>query len=289
MTTPLAMMEKFETGVSPTWCAGCGDFAVWRAMKAALVQLKREPHDTVVVYGIGCAGNMADKLKVYGFHGLHGRSLPVATGVKLTRPDLPVIALAGDGDAYGEGMNHLVHTARGNHDLTFIVHNNGVYALTKGQAAPTTKEGTRTPTTPLGVPEHELNPLAIALAAGATFVGRAFAGDIEQLASLLVAAMRHRGFALLDILQPCVTYNHVNTFEFYRERMRPIDGRYDPKDFAAALTLAQEWDGSIPIGILYQNDDRPAFHEHLPWAKKSTMVPTALHQRSIAVYLKENF
>lgn len=289
MTTPLAAMEKFETGVAPTWCAGCGDFAVWRAMKAALVQLKREPHDTVVVYGVGCAGNMADKLRVYGFHGLHGRSLPVATGVKLVRPDLPVVALAGDGDAYGEGLNHLMHTARGNHDLSFIVHNNGVYGLTKGQAAPTTPEGTHTPTTPEGVPEHPLNPLAVALAAGATFVARAFAGDFDRLVATLVAAMQHRGFALIDILQPCVTYNHVNTYEFYRERIRAIDGRHDPTDLAAAQALAQEWEKSIPLGILYQHEDRPAFHEHLPWAKRTTMVPTAMHQRSVAGYLKDAF
>ncbi|MFH1171127.1 MAG: thiamine pyrophosphate-dependent enzyme [bacterium] len=266
--------ERFETTHSPTWCSGCGNFAIWRAIKLALDAEKIQPHDAMIVYGIGCAGNMADKLRVYGFHGLHGRALPAAEGIKLANHRLPVIVVAGDGDGYGEGMGHFIHTMRGNHDLTYIVHDNAVYGLTKGQTAPTSPKGFVTNSTPAGVIEEPVNPLALAIASGATFVARGFSGDVHHLAMLISAGMQHRGFALIDVLQPCVTFNHLNTFDFYRSctyKLEETKG-YVTTDRVAAFVRAMEWGEKIPIGILYQNEDRPAYHEELPQLAKGTLV-----------------
>ncbi|MFH1171484.1 MAG: thiamine pyrophosphate-dependent enzyme [bacterium] len=268
------MTERFETTHAPTWCSGCGDFAIWRAIKLALDEEKYQPHDVMIVYGIGCAGNMADRLRVYGFHGLHGRALPVAEGIKLANHRLPVIVVGGDGDGYGEGMGHFIHTMRGNHDLTYIVHDNAVYGLTKGQTAPTSPKGFVTNSTPAGVIEEPVNPLALAIAAGATFVARGFSGDVHHLSALISAGMQHRGFALIDVLQPCVTFNHLNTFDFYRSRVYKLEETkgYAVTDRAAAFVRALEWGEKIPIGILFQDENRPAYHEEVPQLAKGSLV-----------------
>lgn len=267
-------IESYETVHAPTWCPGCGDFAIWRALKLTLARSKLEPHDTVVVYGIGCSGNMADKLRVYGFHGLHGRALPAAEGIKLANHRMPVIVIGGDGDGYGEGMGHFLHTMRGNHDLTYIVHDNAVYGLTKGQTAPTSPKGFVSNSTPSGVIEEAVNPIALAVAAGATFVARGFSGDVPHLSDLMVAGMQHRGFALIDVFQPCVTFNHQNTFDFYRKRVYKLETTkgYDPKDRGMAFARALEWGDRIPIGIFYQHEERPAYHEELPQLANGTLV-----------------
>jgi 2-oxoglutarate ferredoxin oxidoreductase subunit beta len=281
--------EQYELMHSPTWCSGCGDFAIWRALKLSLERTGCEPHETVIVYGIGCAGNMSDKLRTYSVHGLHGRALPVARGVKLANHQLTVLSVAGDGDAYGEGMEHFIHTIRGNHDLTYIVHNNGVYGLTKGQTAPTSQKGFETNSTPEGVIEEPVRPLAIALAAGATFVARGFAGNVHQLSRLICAGIQHRGFALIDVLQPCVTFNNVNTYGYYRSRVVEVEKepRYDPTDRQRAMVLALEWEKKIPCGILFQEANRPAFHEELPQLASGTLVSKPIGGADLAPLLSE--
>lgn len=270
----MAHPEQFETQHAPTWCPGCGDFVIWQAVKAALARLGKEPHECVVVFDIGCSGNMADKLRVYGFHGLHGRALPVAEGVKLANHHLPVLAIAGDGGGYGEGLSHLLHASRGNHDITYLVHNNEVYGLTKGQSSPTSPEGFRSSSTPAGDVEMPLNPLSLALASGATFVGRGFAGDTEQLTDLLVRAMQHRGFSLLDVLQPCVTYNRMLSYGDLRKRMVHRDTPAPTRQEALAAAYAEN--GTITVGVFYENEDRPVYHERHPQLRMQPLVDRPL-------------
>lgn len=281
--------RKFETDQTPTWCPGCGDFAIWRSLKLALAEANKEPHECVVVFDIGCSGNMADKIKVYGFHGLHGRAIPVAEGIKLANHEMPVLVVAGDGGGYGEGLGHLLHSIRGNHDITYIVHDNGVYGLTKGQTAPTSEQGFKSSSTPEGVIERPLNALGLALTAGATFVGRGFAAEGEHLTTLLKQAMNHKGFALLDVFQPCVTFNHVNTYEWYRERVYKIEEtKHDVKDWNKALAITLEED-KIPIGVLYQDESRPAYHEKEPQLTKSSLVNASVEGADIVPLCEEYF
>lgn len=274
-------VRQFETSQCPTWCPGCGDFAVWRALKLAFAEQKLSPHEINVVYGIGCAGNMADKLCVYGFHGLHGRALPTAAGLKLANHTMKVVVIAGDGDAYGEGMGHFIHGVHANHDLTYLVHNNGVYGLTKGQVAPTTA----------GIHASPVHPMGLALAAGATFVARAFSGHVHETAALITKAMHHRGLAFIDVLQPCTTYNHVNTYDFYHERVYYADKEtgYAPTDRDWAQKKSQEWDEKIPLGILYANEDRPAYHETFPQLSSRPLVERPIDTADIAPLCKDFF
>lgn len=277
-------IEQFETEHAPTWCSGCGDFAIWRALKLTLARSELKPEELVVVFGIGCSGNMADKLRTYCFHGLHGRALPAAEGIKLANHRLPVLVVAGDGDGYGEGMGHFIHTIRGNHDLTYVVHDNAVYGLTKGQTAPTSQKGFVSNSTPSGVIEEAVNPLALAIAAGATFVARGFSGDVHHLSDLMLAGMAHRGFALIDVLQPCVTFNHINTFDYYRERVFKLENEksYDSTDRQSAFRAALEWGDRIPIGIFYQKEERPAYHEELPQLAKGALVDQSIDGAELA-------
>lgn len=235
------------------WCPGCGNFGVLNTLKFMIVDQKMDPSQMVVVSDIGQAGKLPMWINVYGFHGLHGRALPFAQGVKIANPKLNVLAVAGDGGAYGEGAAHFVHACRRNTNLTYLVHDNATYALTTGQASPTTLKGTKTKTTPDGALEPELNPLQIAIASGATFVARAFVGDQEHFQSILTAAIKHKGFAVIDILQPCVIWNSVQTWQSWEERVFRIGSRHNTRNKNAAFALASEQFGKrIPIGILYQ-------------------------------------
>lgn len=254
-------------GRTEAWCPGCGNFGILNALKNALVDLEIEPHQLLMVSGIGQAGKMPHFLKGNLFNSLHGRPIPPAIGAKIANPELITIAISGDGDAYGEGGNHFIHAMRRNHDLTYLVHNNQVYGLTKGQASPTSDEGYVTKTTPYGA-STPINPVALAIIAGAGLVARGFAGDIAHLTGLIKTAINHRGFALIDILQPCVTFNHKNTFGWYRERVYKVEDEvaYDPADMAQALTKAQEWGERIPIGLIY-NHPRPTYEEQIPALK----------------------
>jgi len=259
----MASIQDF-TGYQPTWCPGCGDWGIGMAIKKALVDLNYSPDQVAVVFGIGCSGNMNDFLNAYGLHSLHGRALPNAIGIKLANHNLPVLAVVGDGDCYGEGGNHLIHASRGNHDITVIVHDNRVYGLTTGQSAPTAPKGYRSKSTPLGLIEVPVNPLALALTAGATFVAQGFAGDLNHLVLILKEAITHKGFSLVNILQPCVTFNKVNTYQYYLKRVYKLDKDYQRDNFKLALEKALEVnEEKFPLGVIYQVK-RPCYHESLP-------------------------
>jgi len=253
----------------PTWCPGCGNFGMFEALKRALAQLGWEKHEFTMFWGIGCHGNGADFYDVQGMHALHGRALPPATGFALTRPDQRVIVEMGDGDGYGIGLGHYVHTCRRNVDVTVLAHDNQIYGLTTGQASPTTDHLMPTVSTPHGVLEQPVNPLGLALAEGATFVARGFAGDIPHLTELYVQALSHRGFAIVDVFQPCVTWNKLNTFSWFRERVYKLDDeKWDSADRSAALELSMTTfhemtctpnECRLPIGIYYQETGRPTY------------------------------
>lgn len=252
--------SSFMTGKMPTWCPGCGDFGIWTALKDALAGLGIGGDDGVCVYGVGCHGNMYNWMKIYGFAGLHGRTLPVAQAIKLVNHELPVICISGDGDGLGEGGNHFIHAAKRNPDITVIIHDNQVYGLTTGQASPSAKQGFVTKSTPEGVTDAPINPLALALTAGATFVARGFSGDTQGLTELLKRAIQHKGFSLVDVLQPCVTFDKVHTYMWYRERVYYLDESYDPSDKVEAFEKAHEWGDKIPLGVFYE-ERRPTAEE----------------------------
>ncbi len=253
MSTHLTTKD-FTTHQFPTWCPGCGDFGIWTALRRALVELGRPPHEVVVVFGIGCSGNQSNFVRAYGFHGLHGRALPVAEGIALANHGLTTIVMGGDGDGYGEGMAHFIHTMRANPNITYIVHDNAVYGLTKGQTSPTSAEGFKSDSTPMGNPDHPVNPISLALSVGCGFVARGFAGEVEHLQSLIVAGVRHQGFSLIDVFQPCVTFNQLNTYAWWYDRIKKIDPQqHNSTDRAAAWTLATlPPDNTLPIGLFYQ-------------------------------------
>jgi 2-oxoglutarate ferredoxin oxidoreductase subunit beta len=259
-------------GREPAWCPGCGNFGILKALNGALVELGLAPHQVLFVSGIGQAGKLPHYTKGNVFNSLHGRPIPPAIGAKIANPTLAVIAISGDGDAYGEGGNHFIHAARRNHDLTYLVHNNQVYGLTKGQASPTSEAGYVTKTTPYGA-ANPVNPILLALAAGATFVGRGFAGDTGHLSGLIQLGIKHRGFALIDILQPCVSFNHQNTYAWYQQRVYKLDAdpAYDAGDRTAALQKAQEWGERIPIGIFYRTV-MPTYEEQVPALRAGPLV-----------------
>ncbi len=248
-----------------TWCAGCGDFAILRAVKLALADLDIAPHEVLIVSGIGCGSKLPDCMNANGYMTIHGRPLAVATGAKLANPDLHVLVVNGDGDGYGIGGNHFVHACRRNPNITQIVENNQIYGLTKGQYSPTSDVGFITTTSPDGAIEAAFNPMAIALAAGATFIGRSFSGEPKHAAELIARGIAHRGYALVDVLQPCVTFNRVNTYAWYRERIYHLEEEqdYDPSDRTAAWARAQEWGERIPLGVIYQAEGVPTYEDQV--------------------------
>lgn len=252
--------DSFKTSFMPTWCPGCGDYGIWLSLKEALAKQGIGPDDGLVVYGVGCHGNMYDWMNIYGFAGLHGRTLPVAQGVKLVNPKLPVIVVSGDGDGLGEGGNHFIHAAKRNPDITVILHDNQVYGLTTGQASPTAKPGFITKSTPEGATDNPINPLLIAIAAGATFVARGFAGDTPGLTGLLGDAITHKGFSVVDVLQPCVTFDKIHTYQWYRQRLYQLQEA--PADKMKAIEKAMEWGDKIPIGVFYK-EDKPTSEDHI--------------------------
>lgn len=267
---------NYNTPFSPTWCPGCGNFGIQAALKQALAELNLELHNILMVWGIGCAGNTSNFYNVYGIHGLHGRALPVASAAKLVNPKLTVIAEGGDGDGYGIGLGHFIHASRRNIDITYIVHNNLIYGLTAGQASPTSEKNFKSKSTPCGVIERPINPMALALSSDATFIARGFANDIVHLKNLIMAGIRHRGFALIDILQPCVTFNKQNTNEFFQEKIYKLEEikDYDIMDKEMAWHYANEWGPKIPIGIFYQ-EQRLTYADELPQVKGVDLIAPA--------------
>jgi 2-oxoglutarate ferredoxin oxidoreductase subunit beta len=276
-------------GIESAWCPGCGNFGMLQAFKQALAELEIRPEALVVVSGIGQSGKFPHYLKCNTFNGIHGRTLPVATGVRLTNHALKVVAEAGDGDCYGEGGNHLLAALRRNPDLTLVVHNNQVYGLTKGQASPTSDQGFKTLLQPHGVAYPPLHALAIAVAQDCSWVGRGFAGRIEHLTGLYKQALTHQGFALLEVLQPCVSFNKINTYQWYEKRVYQIDDEpgYDPENELWAYQKAKEWGERIPIGVIYRRP-RPSLEEMQPVLKAGPLVRQQL-QRPVGELLSDFF
>ena len=258
---------EYETA----WCPGCGNFSILQAVKQALVESQTGPHEVLFVSGIGQAAKAPHYLNANVFNGLHGRSLPVATGAKLANPKLTVIVESGDGCNYGEGGNHFLAAIRRNINVTLLVHNNQVYGLTKGQASPTTAEGFVTKAQSEGVISAPFNPIAVAVAMQAGFVARGFSGMMDDLSELIQKAIAHPGFALIDVLQPCVSFNKVNTYAWYKERCYSLPPAYDPTHWDGAMKAAREWGDKIPVGIIYRNDRAP-FEKHFPVLSQGPLV-----------------
>jgi len=267
----------FDCGdVDIAWCPGCGNFPILKTLKQALAELKIEPTRLVLVSGIGQAAKIPHYLKTNVFNGLHGRALPAAVAIKACNPKLTVIAQSGDGDMYGEGGNHFLHTIRRNPDITNIVHDNMVYGLTKGQASPTSQKGFKTPVQVAGVFLEPFNPLAVAISLDASFVARAYAGDSEQTKEIIKQAVSHKGYALVDILQPCVTFNKLNTYQWFQKNCYYLEDSYQPKDRTEAFRRATETE-KLPLGIFYVNNDKTTFEENTG----------AYHDDSTALYQRE--
>jgi 2-oxoglutarate ferredoxin oxidoreductase subunit beta len=264
-----------------SWCPGCGNFPILKTVKETLVALKLAPHQLLFVSGIGQAAKAPHYLNANLFNGLHGRALPVATGAKLANPGLVVVVESGDGCTYGEGGNHFLAAVRRNIDLTLLVHNNQVYGLTKGQASPTSPEGFVTRAQPDGVPSTPFNPVAVAVAMQAGFVARSFAGMTAHLSEVIKEGMAHRGFSLIDILQPCVSFNRVNTYAWYKERCRPLSDSHDPTDWEGALRVAHQWGDTIPVGVIYRSSRAP-FEEHFPVLKEGPLAGRRVDRTRLA-------
>jgi len=267
-------MKDFKPEVPPDWCPGCGDFGVLNALFQACAEIDLQPRDLLVVSGIGCSSNLPGFIRAYGVHSLHGRALPFATGAKLANHGMTVIATGGDGDGYGIGLNHFIQAMRRNIDVTYIVMNNEIYGLTTGQVSPTSETGMKTKTTPHGNLEQMLNPMALALASGCGYVARGFSGQPKHLMKLYVDGIRHRGFALIDVFSPCVTFNKVQTYEWFRERVYKLEETgHDPTNFKGAMDRALEWGEKIPIGLLYRNPSPPpSLHEQDPGLQSGVLV-----------------
>lgn len=250
-------IEQYNTKIRPTWCLGCGNFGIFEALKQALSELNLSPHEISVFYDIGCAANEADFLNTYGFHGLHGRALPAAVGFSLANHQMTTLVISGDGGLYGEGLNHFIASCRANYNLTAICHNNQLYSLTTGQVSPTTEKNQITKTTPLGNPDQPFNPLASAIIHGAGFVSRGFSFEIDHLKNLIIKAILHKGFSLVDVLQPCITLNKAQPLSWYLKRIYKLK---EKPSYEMALQKTFEDPEKLPIGIFYENN-RPSFQE----------------------------
>jgi len=270
-------LESYQGVVEPDWCPGCGDFGVLRALELAAQKLHLHTKDMLLVSGIGCSSNLPGFFHAYGVHSLHGRAMAVASGAKLANHNLHVVITGGDGDGYGIGLNHFIHAMRRNLDLTYIVMNNQIYGLTTGQASPTTEKGHKTKSTPRGNVELPINPLALALVSGATYIARGSSGENKHLADLIAGGIEHHGFSLIDVFSPCVTYNKINTHQFFRQRVYKLESApdYDASDFEAAMQKALEWGQKIPIGVFYKGEQL-TYEDSEPALKKGPLVHHAL-------------
>lgn len=269
--------DSYQSDYFPTWCPGCGNYSMWTALKNAAADMKLNPEKTLMCYGIGCSGNSANVYSSYGFHSLHGRALPIAEGARLANDQIKIIAIGGDGDMYGIGLSHLINAMRRNFDITTIVHNNMIYALTTGQASPTSAKGFISKSTPDGAIEEPINPIALALASNCSFVARTFAGDLASTRKIYQQAIAHKGFSLVDVFQPCVTFNKINTYKWYREHTYQLeeDSKYDPNDKMKAVEKALQHD-AFPVGVFYKKV-RPSYDDEVP---QNTNNPLAKHDIS---------
>jgi 2-oxoglutarate ferredoxin oxidoreductase subunit beta len=266
----MVTVQDFEARSKIDWCPGCGNFGIINALKRALSDLDMGPNDVVMVSGIGCSAKLPHFMNANGFHAIHGRALPVATGIKLASDGVKVIAVTGDGDGMSIGGAHFINSTRRNVDIIHILHNNAVYGLTTGQIAPTSQRGMLTKTTPRGSPDEAVQPVPLALVSGATFVARAYVGDLKHTVEMFKAAIEHRGYAMVDTLQPCVTWNKVNTYDWYNERVYKLEEDHDPTNLRAAVLKGYEWGDRIPLGIFYQVD-MPILEDDFPGLKKGPL------------------
>ncbi|MED4532434.1 2-oxoacid:ferredoxin oxidoreductase subunit beta [Metabacillus fastidiosus] len=258
----MATLKDFRNNVKPNWCPGCGDFSVQAAIQRAAANIGLEPEQLAVISGIGCSGRISGYINSYGFHGIHGRSLPIAQGVKMANKDLTVIASGGDGDGFAIGLGHTIHAIRRNMDITYIVMDNQIYGLTKGQTSPRSDVGFKTKSTPNGSIESALSIMEMALSAGATFVAQSFSTDLKDLTGLIEAGMNHKGFAFINVFSPCVTYNKVNTYEWFKQnltKLKDVEG-YDAENKAVAMKTLMEHNGLV-TGLIYQNKEQKSYGE----------------------------
>ncbi|MGN8768696.1 2-oxoacid:ferredoxin oxidoreductase subunit beta [Paenibacillus barengoltzii] len=273
----MATFKDFRNNVKPNWCPGCGDFSIQAAIQRAAANVGLEPEQLAVISGIGCSGRISGYINAYGLHGIHGRALPIAQGVKLANRDLTVIASGGDGDGFAIGMGHTVHAIRRNINITYIVMDNQIYGLTKGQTSPRSGEGFKTKSTPEGSVESTLSPLEIALASGATFVAQSFSSDLKQLTSLIEQGIQHEGFSLINVFSPCVTFNKVNTYDWFKENIINLETvpDYDPSNRAMAMAKLMETNGMI-TGLIYQNKEKRCYEDLIHGFKKEPLVHQSL-------------
>lgn len=283
----MTKLEDLSTGCSPTWCPGCGNIAIWAAFKSAAVKQGWDNTNTALVAGIGCHGHIVNFVRLTSFEGLHGRALPIATGIKLANHRLNVFVNSGDGDCLGEGGNHFIHTCRRNHDLTIMLHDNALYGLTTGQTSPASQHGFKSKSTPEGNPDWPISPVTLAIASGATFVARAYAGDIPKLTEIIIKANEHKGTSIIDILQPCVTFNKVCTHPFYQTNTYYLGEDHDATNKEAAFTKSLEWgEKQIPLGIFYQVE-KPTFESQLPQIAEKPLVENPLSRQNLEELFKK--
>lgn len=268
----MATLKDFRNNVKPNWCPGCGDFSVQAAIQRAAANVGLEPENLALVSGIGCSGRISGYVNAYGFHGVHGRSLPIAQGLKMANRELTVIAAGGDGDGFAIGMGHTVHAIRRNIDVTYIVMDNQIYGLTKGQTSPRSAPGFKTKSTPQGSIESALSPLEMALSVGATFVAQSFSSDLKQLTSLIEAGIKHKGFSLINVFSPCVTFNKINTYDWFKENIVNLDTieGYDPANRIGAMTKLMETGGML-TGLIYQDTSKPSYEDQVPGFKQDAL------------------
>lgn len=279
-------ITELKTEQEPNWCPGCGDFGIQIALKNAIGKNNLEKEKVVITTGIGCGSKINHWINTYGFHTLHGRPLPIATGIHLTNPELTNIVVAGDGDTLGIGIGHFIHSMRRNLDITMIVQNNQVYGLTKGQASPTSLTGQKGATTPQGKIEEAINGTSLALISGATFVARGFSGDVPELTELISQGINHKGFSLIEVMQPCVTFHKDYTYQWYRERIEKINETHDKQNKLKAIELSEKWEDKILTGIYYQIQ-KPTYYDEIKIPNKESIIKKDYYNTDISDTLKE--
>ncbi|WP_019119200.1 2-oxoacid:ferredoxin oxidoreductase subunit beta [Brevibacillus massiliensis] len=265
----MATFKEFRNNVKPNWCPGCGDFTVQASIQRAAANVGLEPEQLAVVSGIGCSGRISGYVNCYGFHGVHGRALPIAQGLKMANRELTVIAAGGDGDGFAIGMGHTIHAIRRNMDITYIVMDNQIYGLTKGQTSPRSAAGFVTKSTPAGSIESAVTPVELALSAGATFVAQSFSSDLKGLTDLIERGIKHKGFSLINVFSPCVTYNKINTYDWFKENIVPVESieGYDPHDRIKAMSYSMANKGML-TGLIYQDTEQPSYEALVPGFKE---------------------
>ncbi|PNZ90930.1 2-oxoacid:ferredoxin oxidoreductase subunit beta [Staphylococcus pettenkoferi] len=274
----MATFKDFRNNVKPNWCPGCGDFSVQAAIQKAAANIGLEPEEVAIITGIGCSGRLSGYINAYGVHGIHGRALPLAQGVKMANRDLTVIASGGDGDGYAIGMGHTIHALRRNMNMTYVIMDNQIYGLTKGQTSPSSAPGFVTKSTPKGNIEKNVAPLELALSSGATFVAQGFSSDIKNLTKLLEDAINHDGFSFVNVFSPCVTYNKVNTYDWFKEHLTNIDDieDYDASDKEKAMANVLKYD-SLLKGIVYQDTETPSYESQIEQLDETPLTKKDIH------------